>query len=182
MCRQMLTPTIENKRCLKPLECWIQSCFPRAVKWRHMNVTSSQMSSMFVLQLSDIKGNKKAAYSLPFVNGVHRWRVTDGFLPRNWLSWRSLVSWINHLPSVCWSTFWKSIIKHQLGCRFNILDSYLPVLVFWHMQSYMSWYNISFLGFLNILYCFKYSCTSIDIVFVLSTDISISKRHQDMRV
>ena len=23
----------------------------------------------------------------------------------------------------CWSTFWKSIFKHQLGCRFDILDS-----------------------------------------------------------
>ena len=31
----------------------------------------------------------------------------------NWLS----------LPPACWSTFWKSIFKHQLGCRFDILDS-----------------------------------------------------------
>ena len=41
----------------------------------------------------------------------------------NWLSLRRLVSWINHLPAACWSTFWKSIFKHQLGCRFDILDS-----------------------------------------------------------
>ena len=27
------------------------------------------------------------------------------------------------LPPACWSTFWKSIFKHQLGCRFEILDS-----------------------------------------------------------
>ena len=35
--------------------------------------------------------------------------------------------------------------------------------VFWHMQLYMSWYIKSFFGFtfLNILYFFKYSCTSI---------------------
>ena len=28
----------------------------------------------------------------------------------NWLSLRRLVSWINHLPPACWSTFWKSIL------------------------------------------------------------------------
>ena len=30
--------------------------------------------------------------------------------------------WINHLPPVCWPTFWKSTFKQQLGCRFDILD------------------------------------------------------------
>ena len=29
----------------------------------------------------------------------------------NWLSLRRLVPWINHLPPVCWSTFWKSSLK-----------------------------------------------------------------------
>ena len=41
----------------------------------------------------------------------------------NWLSLQHFVSWINHLPPACWSTFWKSIFKHQLGCRFDVLDS-----------------------------------------------------------
>ena len=40
-----------------------------------------------------------------------------------WLSLQRLVSCINHLPPACWSTFWKSIYKHQVGCRFDILDS-----------------------------------------------------------
>ena len=40
-----------------------------------------------------------------------------------WLSLRRLVLWINHLPPACWSTFCKSIFKHQFGCRFDILDS-----------------------------------------------------------
>ena len=64
----------------------------------------------------------------------------------------------NHLPPVCWSTFWK-----QLGCRFDIMDNESYFCVFWHMQLYMSWYIRSFFGFtfLNILYVFKYSCTSI---------------------
>ena len=37
----------------------------------------------------------------------------------NWLSLRRLVSWINHLPPLCLSTFWKSTFKQQLGCRFD---------------------------------------------------------------
>ena len=81
----------------------------------------------------------------------------------NWLSLRRLVSWINHLPPACWSTFWKSNFKQQLGCRFDIMDNESYFFVFWHMQLYMSWYIRSFFGFtfLNILYFFKYSCTNI---------------------
>ena len=41
----------------------------------------------------------------------------------NWLSSRRLVSWINHLPPACRSTFWKSNFKQQLGCRFDIMDN-----------------------------------------------------------
>ena len=41
----------------------------------------------------------------------------------NWLSLRRLVSRINHLPLACWSTFWKSNFKQQLGCRFDIIDN-----------------------------------------------------------
>ena len=72
----------------------------------------------------------------------------------NWLSLRRLVSWINHLPPACWSTFRKSNSKQQLGCRFDIMDYESYIFVFWHMQLYMSWYIISFFGFtlLNILH------------------------------
>ena len=73
------------------------------------------------------------------------------------------MSWINHLPPACWSTFWKSNFKQQLGCRFDIMDNESYFFVFWHMQLYMSSYIRSFFGFtfLNILYFFKYSCTNI---------------------
>ena len=73
------------------------------------------------------------------------------------------MSWINHLPPACWSTFWKSNFKQQLGCRFEITDNESFFCMFWHMQLYMSWYIRSFFGFtfLNILYFFKYSCTNI---------------------
>ena len=75
----------------------------------------------------------------------------------NWLSLRRLVSWINHLPPACWSTFRKSNSKQQLGCRFDIMDYESYFFVFWHMQLYMSWYIISFFGFtlLNILHFFQ---------------------------
>ena len=73
------------------------------------------------------------------------------------------MSWINHLPPACWSTFWKSNFKQQLDCRFDIMDNESYFFVFWHMQLYMSWYIRSFFGFtfLNIIYFFKYSCTNI---------------------
>ena len=82
----------------------------------------------------------------------------------NWLPLRRLVSWINHSPPACWSTFWKSIFKHQLGCRFDILDSISSFFVFWHMQLYVLIHHIIFwlyLYSLNILYFFKYSYTNI---------------------
>ena len=34
----------------------------------------------------------------------------------------TLVSWMNHLPPVCWSPFWKSSFKQELCCRFDIMD------------------------------------------------------------
>ena len=92
------------------------------------------------------------------------WDILQGsFRLCNWLSLRRLVSWINHLPPACWSTFRKSNSKQQLGCRFDIMDYESYFFVFWHMQLYMAWYIISFFGFtlLNILHFFEYSCTNI---------------------
>ena len=100
----------------------------------------------------------------PFMSHLATQLLQGSFRLCNWLSLRRLVSWINHLPPACWSTFWKSNFKQQLGCRFDIMDneSYF-FFVSWHMQLYMSWYIRSFFGFtfLNILYFFKYSCTNI---------------------
>ena len=82
----------------------------------------------------------------------------------NWLSLRRLVSWINHLPLACWSTFWKSIFKQQLGCRFDIMDSISSFFIMTYASIYVLIHHIIswlYLYFLNILYFFKYSCTSI---------------------
>ena len=75
------------------------------------------------------------------------------------LSLLRLVSWINHLPPACWSTFWKS------GCRFDLMDCISSVFVFWHVPLYMSWCIISFFGFIfasiTMFFIFsKYSCTN----------------------
>ena len=86
---------------------------------------------------------------------------------------RRLVSWINHLPPACWSTFWKSIFKHQLGCRFDILDSissFFGILTYATICLDTSYHFWLYLYFLNVLY---FSSTpvltsSIDVVFVLS--------------
>ena len=95
----------------------------------------------------------------------------------NWLSLRRLVSWINHLPPACWSTFWKSIFKHQSGCRFDILGSisyFIRILTY--AIIYVLMHHIIFwlyLYFLNILYFFKYSCTNIFLRRSLCTFYSI---------
>ena len=40
------------------------------------------------------------------------WDILQGSSRRcNWLSFRCLVPWINHVSLVCWSTFWKSSLK-----------------------------------------------------------------------
>ena len=74
----------------------------------------------------------------------------------NWLSLRRLVSWINHLPPACWSTF---------CCRFDILDSISSFFcILTYAIIYVLLHHIIFwlyLYFLNILYFFKYSCTNI---------------------
>ena len=83
----------------------------------------------------------------------------------NWLSLRRLVSWIQHLPPECWSTFWKSIFKQQLDCRFDIMDSIssffciLTYAIIYVLMHYIIFWR--YLYFLMILYFFKYSCTNI---------------------
>ena len=47
------------------------------------------------------------------------------------------------------------IFKHQLGCRFDILDSISSFFLFWHIQLYMSWYSLS--HFLDLSLLLKYS-------------------------
>ena len=70
----------------------------------------------------------------------------------NWLSLWRLGSWINQLPSACWSTFWKSNFKQQLGCRFDIMDNESYFFVFWHAIIYVLIHQIIFR-----FYLIKYS-------------------------
>ena len=86
----------------------------------------------------------------------------------NWLPLRRLVSWINHLPPACWSTFWKSNFKQQLGCRFDIMDNKSYFFVFWHMQLYMSNFSVLPSWIFFIFSSTLVLTSSIDVVFILS--------------
>ena len=99
-------------------------------------MTVVQISIISNMLITMIAMNKLKDYNIPavseaflisasnFPSSYPTWIFCTGnFRHCNWLSLRRLVSWINHLPPACWSTFWKSIFKHQLGCRFDILDS-----------------------------------------------------------
>ena len=72
----------------------------------------------------------------------------------------------NHLPPACWSTFWKSTFKQQLGCRFDIMDSISSFFcILTYAIVYVLIHHIIFRLYLYILndlvYFFKYSCTDI---------------------
>ena len=56
------------------------------------------------------------------------------------------MSWINHLPPACWSTFWKSNFRQQLGCRFDIMDneSYFFLCVLTYAIIYVLIHQIIF--------------------------------------
>ena len=82
----------------------------------------------------------------------------------NWSSLWRLVSWINHLPPVCWSTFWKSIFKQQLGCSFDIMDSissFFCILIYAIICLDTSYIFSASSLLLKYSYFFKYSCTNI---------------------
>ena len=95
----------------------------------------------------------------------------------NWLFLRRLVSLINHLFPACWSIFWKSIFKQQLGCRFDTMDLHFLYFDICNYICLDTSYNFwLYLYFLNILY---FSSTpvlpsSIDVVLVLSMAILLS--------
>ena len=70
-------------------------------------------------------------------------------------------TWSHQSFQPWWSTFWKSIFKQQLGCRFDKVESFI---FFTYVIIYVLIYHIIFWlyrYFLNIFYFSKYSCTNI---------------------
>ena len=67
---------------------------------------------------------------------------------------------INHLPPACWSTFWKSNFKQQLGCRFDIMDS-ISFFLYFDICNYICLDTSYHFLALSFLYFFKNSCTNI---------------------
>ena len=109
---------------------------------------------------------------LRFISFLHT-DMQGSFRLCNWLSLRRLVSFINHLPPACWSTFWKSNFKQQLSCRFDIMDNesyffcaltYAIIYVLIHQiifRFYLLKYSLFFSSTLVLT-------SSIDVVFILS--------------
>ena len=104
-----------------------------------------------------------------------------------WLSLRRLVLWINHLPPACWSTFCKSIFKHQFGCRFDILDSISSFFcILTYAIIYVLIHHIIFLLYLYFWNILFFSSThvqtsSVDVVLVLSISIDNYQNYEIAR-
>ena len=84
-------------------------------------------------------------------------------------------------PSACWSTFWKSNFKQQLGCRFDIMDNEsFFVCVLTYAIIYVLIHQIIFRFYL-LKYSLFFSSTlvlisSIDVVFILSISMMKATR------
>ena len=108
-----------------------------AAKWKYSNrntVTTFSINSYYVISYTeDLDTNASLSLGMMLQCHTEDFPIhlmtdsccchTDDFRICNWLSLRRLVSWINHLPPACWSTFWKSTFKQQLGCSFDTMDS-----------------------------------------------------------
>ena len=60
--------------------------------------------------------------------------------------------WINHLPSICLSTFWKSRFKQQLVCKFDIAEN-IFCIVFDYAYTYVFTYLSLHLTIFNNDWC-----------------------------
>ena len=80
------------------------------------------------------------------------------------------------MPPACWSTFWKSNFKQQLGCRFDIMDDELIFCVLTYAIIYVLIHQIIFRFYLLKYYFFSSTLvltSSIDVVFILSIEKKI---------
>ena len=73
------------------------------------------------------------AHLLHPINSRSRKKRRNLWVGRCVSSWWPWFPSINHLLPVCWFTFWKSTLKQQLGCRFDMMDcksSYFCILTY----------------------------------------------------
>ena len=77
-----------------------------------------------------------------------------------------------HLPPACWSTFWQSNFKQQLGCMFEKRDKYILILFCFDICNYICLVHQIIFRFYLLKYSFLTTLvltSSIDVVFILST-------------
>ena len=112
-----------------------------------------------------------------------------GFRLCNWVSLQRLVSWINHLPLACWSTFWKSILSTSWAVGLTYWIVYLIYFLYFDICNYIS-LDTSYI-FLAWSLLLKFSLffssppvlpSSNDVVFVLSTVMEFGHHMQFIQV
>ena len=84
--------------------------------WRHETVCTQTV--WFLGWKGTGRGNTRGSHfrgtgtrRFKFKSKFFIYYLIDNIRLCNWLSLRRMVPWINHLPPVCWSTFWKSSLK-----------------------------------------------------------------------
>ena len=92
----------------------------------------------------------------------------------NWLSLRWFAPWINHLPSVWWSTLWKSRFKRQLVCKFYIEESFCHCLIIF-IYLHISRNSIIHYFIFTLFSCFK-MCFVLQSILVLTWGGEEAKR------
>ena len=102
------------------------------------------------------------------VQGLSEYRIQHGAIGplhvtssySTWIFCRGVSGFVIDCPCGVWCPglttcllyvgplFGNRLLKQQLGCRFEKMDCKSSFFVFWHMQSYMSWYIICFFSFI----------------------------------
>ena len=152
-------------------------CFKQHFDTRYLMFYNPSSPRMFLSLnlLSEYRIQHGAIGPLYVTSSYSTWIFCMGiFRLCNWLSLRRLVSCINHSPPACWSTFCKSMFKHRLGCRFDILDGISSFFLYFDISNYMcldtSYHLGLYLYFLNIFLSTHVLTASMDAVFVLSIE------------
>ena len=112
-----------DRRCSNYI--WVISNFIASIRWGLYHNPSPPRMFLSLDLLSEYRIQHGANGPLYVTSSYSTWIFCGGVsgFATDCPFGRRLVSWINHLPPACWSTFWKSNFKQQLGCRFDIMDN-----------------------------------------------------------
>ena len=72
----------------------------------------------------------------------------------NWSSLRYLVPWIDHLPPVCWSTFWKLVCNASWFVRLTYSKTTFSLFLSFYIRLNISQYDNTLMSF-TLFSCLK---------------------------